>query len=309
MAEVAEGIVLICLGIWLLKYRLVLRTRFRPYAERLASVACGVPLGLSAPLFGWQPLGYGTLFLALFGVLLSTCHAFGTAVIVSETLALAIAGFIWHSGFCGALPKELPPLYFDFVTWHEMILAVCMVLIVSLLACTPGFANVISLIYIAVPLLGSLFVVLGVASVFPQLHLLDREALLNDATCRNSPGSSRSYDVGWEFLMWVVVGSFGIGLQILLAKQARKAAEGEFGPKAPGSGLLESLLPQASDENGPNIPKPSDSNNRYQLIVKAMFAEPDADQSHLTENERKLVDVCRNDEFERDRVLWGGGLI
>jgi len=50
-------------------------------------------------------------------------------------------------------------------------------------------------------------------------------------------------------------------------------------------------------------------NDRFQILTQAIFADKDADLSHLTENERRLVAVCREDEFERDRLLWGGGLI
>jgi hypothetical protein len=61
---------------------------------------------------------------------------------------------------------------------------------------------------------------------------------------------------------------------------------------------------------GESMTKPElgQMNDRFRIICTA-FHDPDMDLSQLTETERKIVEICRKDEFERDRYMWGGGLI
>jgi len=61
-------------------------------------------------------------------------------------------------------------------------------------------------------------------------------------------------------------------------------------------------------ENG-GMPEKDAGLARLPVLCRAIFADPSADLSHLTEHEIKLVKICREDEFERNRILWGGGLL
>jgi len=91
-----------------------------------------------------------------------------------------------------------------------------------------------------------------------------------------------------------------------------RAGKQDGGVRPPGGDLVASLLPEADqdDENVERFKKPDNlQNTRFQMLVKAIYADEGADLSHLTENERSIVEICRKDEDERDRLLWGGGLI
>merc|ERR1712150_126516 len=49
--------------------------------------------------------------------------------------------------------------------------------------------------------------------------------------------------------------------------------------------------------------------SRHLTLCDAICAPEGADQSHLTDHEKRLVEICKSDEFERDRLMWGGGLM
>mmetsp|Transcript_66111 Transcript_66111/g.123331 ORF Transcript_66111/g.123331 Transcript_66111/m.123331 type:complete len:146 (-) Transcript_66111:37-474(-) len=88
---------------------------------------------------------------------------------------------------------------------------------------------------------------------------------------------------------------------IKLACKARKAS-------GDGDDLATHLLPGSRD----GMQRPNnlfhEGLSRHQIICEAIFLPEDADLSHLTESEQKLVRAVRTDPEERDRVMWGGGL-
>jgi len=170
----------------------------------------------------------------------------------------------------------------------------------------PATAGPVTLVFYLVPAVGSLLLVLGVSELDHDLSGLSAHKLLSPKRCAaddplHSP-AARSL-AAWAIL-WVA----GVSFQCLLARRTRlKAMKMVEAGAQPGGDLVQSLLPNAQE--GGNIPKPTDKDDRYQLIVKAIYAGEGSDISHLTENEKKIVAVCREDEFERDRLVWGGGLI
>jgi len=305
--------ILATLGSWLLVYRLLLRTRCRPVAEKLTTIACGVALALLAPLLPWPPQGFRALSLGLIGVLLSCCHPACTALVVSSSLAMGLGGFIWQLGLCTVSPEAA--LGEVGLSGHSLLLTFLTLIFIAFFVFVPGTAGPVTLIFVLVPLLGSLLLTLGIFGLAPSTGGLSADGLLAASPCAADVASSLlASPATMGLAAWLIVAAAGIGLQFYLARLARLKAEAdEARGNAPGGDLVTSLLPgsQAEEGGGANLPRPSDSDaqSRFGLITKAIFADEGADLSHLTENEQKLVAVCRKDEFERDRILWGGGLI
>lgn len=84
---------------------------------------------------------------------------------------------------------------------------------------------------------------------------------------------------------------------------------------APGGSLVANLLPEADDPEDTKprglVPRPCEAEGGtdcYNSIRQAIYAPPGTDLSHLTEYQRKLVEICQKDEDECNRVLFGGGL-
>mmetsp|Transcript_86847 Transcript_86847/g.218643 ORF Transcript_86847/g.218643 Transcript_86847/m.218643 type:complete len:317 (+) Transcript_86847:112-1062(+) len=308
--------VLIALGFWLLVYRLLLRTACRPVAERMTTVACGVALALLAPLLPWPPQGFRALSLGLIGVLLSCYHPACTALIVSASLAMGFGGFLWQLGLCTASPEA--DLGEVGLSGHSLLLSFLTFLFIALFVFVPGVAGPATLILVLVPTLGALLLTVGIFGLWPSAGGLAADSLLAISPCAaDLAGGLLASPAVMGLAAWLLIAAAGIGLQLFLARLARLKAESEEvrggSATAPGGDLVASLLPgsQAQEGGGANLPRPTDSDaqSRFGLITKAIFADEGADLSHLTENEQKLVAVCRKDEFERDRILWGGGLI
>lgn len=309
-----HGVALTTVGSWLLVYRLLMGTRAKPVVERLTTLCSGVSLALVAPLLSWPPAGFRTFTLCIIGVLLSCCHPAFAALVVAMTLAFGISGFVWNLGLCATAPVAALA---DFgVSAHALLCAVLVLLFIILFVFIPGIAGPETLIFFLVPMLGSLLLCLGISELQPSMGGPTASGLLLSAPCAAEEASSWTESPAVRLVgAWLLVAMCGTLLQFVLVRRMRLGAEeeeeGERKRSGPGGDLVQSLLPGSQQEEGggANIPRPSDKNDRYSLISKAIFMDESADLSHLTENEQKIVKICREDEFERDRLLWGGGLI
>mmetsp|Transcript_11278 Transcript_11278/g.31741 ORF Transcript_11278/g.31741 Transcript_11278/m.31741 type:complete len:301 (+) Transcript_11278:53-955(+) len=300
MGEVHD-VALLLVGAWLFFYRLPLQTKsFGAIAEALTTACCGLSLALLAQLLPWPPPGFRAVLLAVLGVLFAFCHPAFTAIVVTVPLGIAFGALMWQCGLCSAVPDM-----------HVLILSVTSLVFVAVFVCTPGIAGVLSLRLVLVPALSALLLTTALAGLVPSLGALAPRALLVASPCAADSGNRQSPLL--SFAYWLLVAACAVGLQVLLAWRARRS--GGKGDRAPGGargGLAASLLPSADADSGEEdgFQRPEDmKNDRFQMLVKAIYADKDADLSHLTENEQKIVAVCREDEFERDRLLWGGGLI
>eukprot|EP00448_Togula_jolla_P010890 CAMPEP_0170611060 /NCGR_PEP_ID=MMETSP0224-20130122/22990_1 /TAXON_ID=285029 /ORGANISM="Togula jolla, Strain CCCM 725" /LENGTH=218 /DNA_ID=CAMNT_0010936475 /DNA_START=250 /DNA_END=906 /DNA_ORIENTATION=+ len=217
-----------------------------------------------------------------------------TVFFATGTLGAGLGALLWRLGGCSAASSlEAGDL-------HAEVLGVFALIFVGAFCATPIGPIVFERIML--PLLGALLFTVGISGLVPLIGSLTGDALLADA-CDNS-GSEMSPAL--IFLgIWLLVALFGILYKaILLRPPPSESGSG------PGGSLIASLLPGAADDNGLlSSHKRGEDDSRFQILCKAILAPEGTDQSHLTANERALVKVCREDEFERDRVLWGGGLL
>lgn len=280
---------LVTVGSWFLVYRVVLLTRCSGIAEILTTFCCGLSLALLAPLCV-QPAGLSALVLAVFGVLVSFCHPMLTALMVSVPLGMCIGAFIWQ---LSSLSPEM----------HGITLGVTSFLFSCLFVCTPYISGQLTLEFLTLPLLSALMLVVGSADLVPGINALNLESLLSAET---AAASVQTFEA-WAFV-WII----SLGIQCFLVRiQIRNRSGEDGGQKGASGSLVASLLPAGADDRGPDkLTRPEHMvNDRFQLLVRAIESDEPLDNFDLTEDERKLVEVCRQDEFERDRVIWGGGLI
>lgn len=267
------------------------------------TIVGGASLALLAPCLPWPPPPFSLLTLAIVGVLLSSCGFFFPAIILAVTLGVGMGGFAWQLGACSIL-AEVPYT-------HGVLLTTMSIIMVLLFICTPGIAGPGAMKVVLAPCLGALLFTVGLAGLLPEFKIgLAPSDLLAEEPCE--PGM---VDGGQRFkglAAWALVSSCGIILQLVFIKLGSGSddADGEKGS------LATHLLPQGSrsgEEDGASIPRPGECGEEgkktYKTIASAISAPEGADLSHLTENERKIVEICRKDEEERDRILWGGGLL
>mmetsp|Transcript_64925 Transcript_64925/g.104900 ORF Transcript_64925/g.104900 Transcript_64925/m.104900 type:complete len:304 (+) Transcript_64925:96-1007(+) len=291
------------IGIWMLLYRLAVRSRFRSVAEAITTAAGGASLALLAPLMPWPPPPFSVLTLAVCGALLSFCHSFFTALMLALTLGVGLGGLMWQLGACNlASVVEVPYL-------HGIFLTLTCFIFVAVFVYTPGIAGPGSLNLFLAPCLGALLLttgIAGLASGFANFGLAP-EQILAEGPCVQGKGQGQQ-ERHEALAAWLLVAACGIALQLLISRQKSDDSESN---ESRGD-LVAALLPSAGAQEGggANIPRPGEtSNGRFGILTKAIFADEGADQSHLTETEIKIVEICKKDEFERDRILWGGGLI
>lgn len=292
---------LVLVGAWLLIYRLPLQTqKFGALAEKLTTACCGLSLALLAPLAPWPPPGFRALSLGLLGVMFAFCHPAFTAMIVTLPLGIAFGALLWQFGLCSVVPG-----------YHALVLSLATAVFFLVFICTPGIAGVHCLRNILVPSLAALLLTTALAGLVPSLGALEPRALLLESPCAANHSDVKTPLI--SLTSWTIVAALAIGMQLFFYFRALRIEEGrEEAARAPGGDLVASLLPtaQGGGANEWGIDRPGqDFNNRFQMIVRAIYAEEGTDQSHLSEHEAKLVQICRQDEFERDRLVWGGGLI
>jgi len=269
----------------------------KPVAEVLTTLLSGATLALLAPCLPWPPPPGSAISLAVAGMLLSSCHTMFSALLLALTLGVGFAGYAWRLGICNG--AEVPYL-------HGAILSLMSVVFVVVFVCTPAIAGPFTMKVALAPCLGALLLSCGVAGlVAPEVKFaLTAPELLSEEGCQPLHAlSTRSFGV------WLAISLAGILLQLMFLRlQSPGDSNAERGR------LHEQLLPDAGDDEEAagkaTVPRPGEGGSeRYTMLREAIDAPEGADLSHLSEMDRKIVEICRKDEFEKDRVLWGGGLI
>jgi len=287
------------IGAWLLGYRLLMHTPCRAVIEVITTLVSGASLALLAPFMPWPPPPGSVVTLAVIGMLLSAgtpCGSLFSALLLSLSLGVGLAGYSWQLGLCYA--AESVPVS-DF---HGIFLSLVAVVFVLAFVCTPGIAGPGTMKVVLAPCLGALLSTSGAAGLVKEKLALTIPELL-EASCKPGPKQWRSFEI------WVLISLCGIGLQLFFLRLST-------GQEQQDGRLVERLLAveegqerQSETAGVANIPRPGGDKNRYDTLRKAIDAPEDADLSHLSDVDRKIVEICRKDEEERDRILWGGGLI
>lgn len=287
------------IGAWLLGYRPLLHTPCRATVEVITTLVSGASLALLAPFMPWPPPPGSVIALAVIGMLLSAgtpCGSLFSALLLSMSLGVGLAGYSWQLGFCHA--SESAPVS-DF---HGIFLSLMALFFVLAFVCTPGIAGPGTMKVVLAPCLGALLFTGGLAGLVEEKWALTIPELL-EASCEPGPQQWRSFEV------WALISMFGIALQVVFLRFSRAGQQ--------DGRLVERLLQveegqerQSQTAGVANIPRPGEGGkDRYDTLRKAIDAPEDADLSHLSAEDQKIVEICRKDEFERDRILWGGGLI
>lgn len=300
-----SDVCLAALGCWMLFYRIALRTQFRKAAEVATTLASGASLAVFSPLMTWPSPSIRVLALSGIGMILSMCHPVFTALVVSSSVGVMLGSLLWQLGLCMAVNLQVPLL-----DLHAVLLCFICFAVILVFVFLPGFAGPGSMQTILVPILGAFFCAAASSSLAsPGFNFgFSLARLLAEAPCDAGEGDFRP---SLEALsIWLCIAVLGIAMQVAMTSRNRGTG-GTGGAGGRQNDLVSALLPGArgDGEGGAALPRPGDGNDRYGLLTKAIFAAEDADVSHLTDSERKIVDVCRKDSFERDRILWGGGLI
>jgi len=279
-------------GVWLLIYRLFIRTKLRRVVEILTHVLGGASWAILAPLSSWPSPIYRIIILTSVGALLSALHPALLTLTMSVSIGIAFSAAFWQVALCTAVADS------GLGFLHPVLLTIVTVCFTFFFTCTSAGPSALE--RFLVPLLGSLMLTVGLAGLLPAMQGLSPDALMAETPCAG-------IDHGLiGITAWFIVAALGMKMQAFLMRPPKEETNGED-----KNTLVHSLLPDANDRlgGGKLVPKPG-PNDRFALITKAMFAdEGDPVFDELSDHERKLVEVCRKDEFERDRVLWGGGLI
>lgn len=301
MLSILHSFALMACGTWLLLYKLAMWTPLGvAIPSTITTAVAGLPLALLSPLFPWPPEPFQMVTLAIIGLLLSFCSPILTAVILAMSLGFSIGGFVWQAKVCAALPE-----LYGFGL-HGTLLTVCVLICIGVFILLPGFAGPKAVVYVLVPTTGALMLVLGAADSYPGQGL-DAKQLLAISPC-GAGSAAVLHTLG----AWLALTLCGMVLQVFLNRCGGKVLEDD--EEEDDDSLVATLLPVGGKEEGggASLPRPgeaADGGNRFKMITSAIYADEGTDQSHLTDNEKKLVAVCRKDDFERDRVIWGGGLI
>lgn len=291
MIEIGNALVIVA-GTWILTFRLLIKPpESRSYAEMFLNMCNGLSLILAAPLLTFLDEEYRVPVVAVIGILLSTCHNFVALFVATFSLGAVLGAVVWQLGLCQAGAD-----------WNLHPLVLTLMVIISFVAnaCTPlAKAQSGTGTPFWVPVLGALMLTWGALN--PQA--------LWDVDCVADLGDINGIPL--QFLGgWVCLTICGIVLQVVLMRRMKAAVQnGEDGT------LADSLLPGKTAEGGGaglkdglNPKNASSTMEGYAKLRNAIFDET-TDMSNFSDNEKQIVMVCRTDEFERDRLLWGGGLI
>lgn len=301
MASNLRDIFLVVVGVWLLGYRVILKTRCGGFWVKVAcQVAAGSSLVLLAPGFNWLVgADYAPALLAVMGALMSLAGGpTPMALFGSVTLGLFIGGLIWQLGTCGIVGDNVPYAF--------VILLTCSGLSSCCICCNSSIGELIWH-QLTLPMLASAMLVSGVGGLakLPQWPLLGADAIWQSSPCADS---STALDT---FVAWLALAAYGVLFHaFLLRLQNKVPVPTDKGARKDGR-LADSLLPDAMDDGPLSMARPDQqgrTGHLHRTIADAICAPEGRDQSHLTDHERAIVAVCRSDPDERDRVLWGGGL-
>jgi len=286
-------------GAWLLLYRLLIRgrSRFDGMFKAVTAVITGASFALLAPLFSWPEVSFWFPTLAITCGLLGLIGGECGCIVVPAMMALTCLGtsfgaLLWQLGVCTAATSG-----------HSCLLAGCAMIFI-VVGCTPAGTKTWNAGVITA-LLGAL---LAVESAAPQFGLLAPVQLFEVSPCPATKHSEAARATG---VAWLVLAASGWVIRVVLGEPASSnSASGGQQQKqhiAPETavvegdrrGLRQLLVPKEGAEE--------ESQDRYTLIRDAAMMQG-CDLSHLTESERQIVEICWQDEDEKNRVVFGGGL-
>lgn len=299
-------------GVWLLVYRFVGRwltnqdSRERALVETVTSVTTGVSLALLTPLFSWPSLAYRFQFLALIGGLFSFCSVWLTSVVASVIIGTSFGALSWQLGLCME------------ASWaHCGLLTSCAAVFVVVFSLHPRMGP--AFLQWLLILLATLLCVESIGPVIPSVSVLTIEELFEVGSCPAEEELTQKAQV--TGLAWLLLATLS-GCFHWITSRSGSPKDGCENPD-----LVDSLLTAgasaaagsssnagsgSNDNPDPdgmfNCPNKDGALNRHPVLIKAMFMPEGTDQSHLTDHEKALVEICRKNEDERNRVLYGGGL-
>eukprot|EP00927_Polykrikos_kofoidii_P071219 TRINITY_DN67519_c0_g1_i1.p1 TRINITY_DN67519_c0_g1~~TRINITY_DN67519_c0_g1_i1.p1 ORF type:complete len:286 (+),score=30.32 TRINITY_DN67519_c0_g1_i1:80-937(+) len=284
--SVALNAVLVVIGVWLLSYRAFMRTRCRFWVQLFAQLSCACTVVSLNPLATSVPPQFRIPAFMLGGAIFGMCANCCTPTIGTFSFGSFIGALLWQMAFSKSVPEIR--LYLILLTPVLLSLFFCL---------TPLGAKLFERFLL--PAVGASVLSSGVIGFVSVLGGCDPEVLVGAVPCTDA-GGEPLVNIG----IWLALFLYGVLFQKMFTKAAPEPED-----ETRNGNLVASLLPGAGRDG--LLPRPTDSktDSRFPILIQAMYADEGADQSHLSEDERKLVDACRADEFERDRVMWGGGLI
>jgi hypothetical protein len=304
-------------GIYLATYKLIWWQRGKKgtkYAEITTILTCGCSWALLVPYLAapWL-MPYMVPVLILVGNILG-CFPMFMGAIVSSTVGIYLAGVLWHLGLCQAEPLAYA---YGLGGLQGYWLLAFTLTFVQVFVCWKRVAGIANFHLILVPLLGGLYFALGVASLVPAAYGLWLSQILASKPCSADADGGGAIATLLFLVPWLVVAAIGVWSKLIWLRRLEKKSQqdeelenGDAREKAKqGRGdLVKAFLP-ADPEAERSLKNPTKGgayNERFPLICQAIA---DGDFSQLTENETLIAQVCREDGEQRDRLIWGGGLL
>lgn len=275
-------------GAWLILYRFCLAASSNSWMRLGIEVTASVSAGCGLSLFScavpvWQPAQAPLLL--LFGIFFTRCHPRVMAVLACIPAGAFAGALIWQLWL-----STVAPLWA-----HAWFIALCGLVITLVFSCSPAIVAFEGLL---LPSLGVLMLMMSVATLAPASDLLTPLQVLSASP---SPNMQRTAAI------WAGISTALLAINGLMMRKKQEAEREQMS-------LITGLLPQQPDGagdaergDGMNMPAKESGLSRIPLLTKAFFDE-DMDLSGFSENERKLIMCCRQDEETRNRVMWGGGL-
>lgn len=294
--------ILAVLGCWLILYRSLIWTRCGKQVQVITKVCVCASWVLLGPLLPWGASWWQwprALIMASIGIGMGLGFQQDVLVVFAAavTLGVTTGAIIWHVALCSLLQPWWCAHGFTlfFFTLFSMVLITC------------SHAGPMLWDPVWVPVLGSLLITLASADLRPDLGLgLSVDSLLVEPCLA-------THALLLSLMTWGAVSLVGMivnGLLKILVGQRGDSVIPEEGS------VVESLLGpggRGDEERGVGgiggfAPNKAGENNERQPVLCDAIYNLNYDMSLLTEHEQRLVQICREDEFQRDRILFGGGL-
>lgn len=271
----------------------------------LVYIAGGASLGMLGPLLFWPAPCWSVPVLAVIGILLGLLNNLFMVLELTCVFGAVLSSVIWRLGLGAFLFAKMGE---QAVFFHPaLILSVDLILalLLFLILFKDHEMTFDAMMYVFFPVVGALLVVyhgeglaLGYTGGFAQRLFSIYGA---------GYGGEYTFQVG--LASWLGLSILAVGFQFAISKFVRCMDERSEGPKGT---FAERLLNKGEVDKEPGffstLVAPEQQNgDRFHLLAQAIH-DKDADLSHLEVHERRLVEVCREDETERDRLLFGGGL-
>jgi len=299
--EEPAAIAAIIAGAWLLIYQALIRTPLRNGAVMLTRFFSGASLLVLEPLVKTTQSLESYLIFGVTGGALSVLFGdAASAFFAAISLGVGLTQWLWNLTLCSSVADDLMG-----TVVHTAVLTIISFVAMLFFICTPIGIVLVELLMF--PLLGAMLVATGASALLAE----PSRSLINPfpGTCPGSTG------LGFEaFAAWLFVGLLASAIQIkfrmIRIQKAEQESDTDDLNRTSKNGMLTSLLQTSRNPAGaggaPGFAKPEGDLSRVHAIARAI--PEGSDMSHLTETEKKLVEICRTDSFERDRILFGGGL-